>query len=142
MKQLIMGVLEDMSNDQINLASKTARETIANLIIATIRSKDKGWYLDCNHTKEQEEEDKKILDGLEFARTVAVARILMPCAHVRLSAGRAEFTDELQALCFVAGANSIFYGDTLLTTENPEREADQVLFSKLGLKPEPVQHLT
>ncbi len=87
-------------------------------------------------------EDKKILDGLEFARTVAVARILMPCAHVRLSAGRAEFTDELQALCFVAGANSIFYGDTLLTTENPEREADQVLFSKLGLKPEPVQHLT
>ena len=86
--------------------------------------------------------DKKTLDGLEFARTVAVARILMPCAHVRLSAGRAEFTDELQALCFVAGANSIFYGDTLLTTGNPERQADQVLFSKLGLKPEPVQHLT
>jgi len=63
MKQLIMGVLEDMSNDQINLASKTARETIANLIIATIRSKDKGWYLDCNHTKEQEEEDKKLLES-------------------------------------------------------------------------------
>ena len=58
-----MGVLEDMSNDQINLASKTARETIANLIIATIRSKDKGWYLDCNHTKEQEEEDKKLLES-------------------------------------------------------------------------------
>jgi hypothetical protein len=63
MKQLIMDVLEDMSNDQINLASETARETIANIILATIRSKDRGWYLDCNHTKEQEEEDKKILES-------------------------------------------------------------------------------
>ena len=58
-----MDVLEDMSNDQINLASETARETIANIILATIRSKDRGWYLDCNHTKEQEEEDKKILES-------------------------------------------------------------------------------
>ena len=76
------------------------------------------------------------LDGIEFVRTVAAARILMPRAHVRLSAGRSEFSDELQALCFAAGANSIFYGDTLLTTENPEQEADRSLFRKLGLKPE------
>jgi len=63
MKQLIMDVLKDMSNDQINLASETARETIANLIVATIRSKGKGWYLNLNHTEEQEEEDKKILES-------------------------------------------------------------------------------
>ena len=81
--------------------------------------------------------DAEDLDGLEFVRTVAVARILMPRAHVRLSAGRSDFTDELQALCFVAGANSIFYGDTLLTTENPDEAADRRLFRKLGLKPEP-----
>jgi len=63
MKQLIMGVLEDISNDQMNLVSNTVRETIANLIVATIRSKDKGWYLNCNHTKEQEEADKKIIES-------------------------------------------------------------------------------
>ena len=63
MKQLIMDVLDDMSNDQINLASETARETIANIIVATIRSKGKGWYLNLNHTKEQEEEDKKLLES-------------------------------------------------------------------------------
>ena len=80
--------------------------------------------------------DRTAFDGLEFVRTVAAARILMPCAHVRLSAGRTEFTDELQALCFAAGANSIFYGDVLLTTGNPGREADRTLFSKLGLAPE------
>ena len=80
--------------------------------------------------------DAADLDGLEFVRTVAAARILMPRAHVRLSAGRNEFSDELQALCFAAGANSIFYGDTLLTTENPEEAADRTLFRKLGLKPE------
>ena len=84
--------------------------------------------------------DKGSVDGLEFARTIGVARILMPRSHVRLSAGRGEFTDELQALCFAAGANSIFYGDILLTTENPEHEADQALFSKLGLKPEPAKN--
>jgi biotin synthase len=66
----------------------------------------------------------------------------MPRSHVRLSAGRGEFTDELQALCFAAGANSIFYGDILLTTENPEHEADQALFSKLGLKPEPAKNVS
>ena len=82
--------------------------------------------------------DADDLDGLEFARTVAAARILMPGAHVRLSAGRSGFTEELQALCFAAGANSIFYGETLLTTENPEEAADRALFRKLGLKPEPL----
>ena len=82
--------------------------------------------------------DADDMDGLEFARTVAAARILMPRAHVRLSAGRSEFTDELQALCFAAGANSIFYGDTLLTTGNPEEAADRALFSRLGLEPEPL----
>ena len=77
------------------------------------------------------------LDSLEFVRAVGVARILMPCAHVRLSAGRTDFSDELQAMCFVAGANSIFYGDQLLTTDNPECQTDHTLFRRLGLQPEP-----
>jgi biotin synthase len=79
------------------------------------------------------------LDPLEFVRTIAVARITMPGSHVRLSAGRRELGEAVQALCFLAGANSIFYGDTLLTTGNPDVEADQQLFAKLGLKPEPVK---
>ncbi len=66
-------------------------------------------------------------------RTIAVARILMPRAHVRLSAGREEMSDELQALCFLAGANSIFYGEKLLTTGNPDVERDRQLFARLGL---------
>jgi biotin synthase len=74
------------------------------------------------------------LDNLEFVRTVAVARILMPCSYVRLSAGRTDFTDEMQTLCFLAGANSIFYGEKLLTTGNPDTEADRALFARLGLK--------
>jgi biotin synthase len=77
------------------------------------------------------------LDPFEFVRTIAVARILMPRSHVRLSAGRGSFSDELQALCFLAGANSIFYGEKLLTTGNPDTEADQRLFARLGLAPEP-----
>jgi len=81
-------------------------------------------------------EHAESLDNFEFVRTVAVARILMPCAHVRLSAGRMNFSDELQALCFAAGANSIFYGEKLLTTDNPDSEADRALFSKLGMRPE------
>jgi len=76
------------------------------------------------------------LDPFEFVRTIAVARILMPTSHVRLSAGREAMSDELQALCFFAGANSIFYGEKLLTTENPEAEADQLLFARLGITPE------
>jgi biotin synthase len=73
------------------------------------------------------------LDPLEFVRTIAVARIAMPKAMVRLSAGRRELGDAVQALCFIAGANSIFYGDKLLTTGNPEAEADRALFASLGL---------
>lgn len=79
------------------------------------------------------------LDPLEFVRTVACARITMPRAHVRLSAGRRELGEAVQALCFLAGANSIFYGDKLLTTGNAEVEADRQLFAKLGLKPEPTE---
>jgi biotin synthase len=73
------------------------------------------------------------LDPFDFVRTIAVARILMPRCHVRLSAGRGEMSDELQALCFLAGANSIFYGDKLLTTGNPDTEHDQRLFQRLQI---------
>ncbi|HJU07548.1 MAG TPA: biotin synthase BioB [Rhodanobacteraceae bacterium] len=79
-----------------------------------------------------------LLDPLEFVRTIAVARIAMPKSVVRLSAGRAEMSDELQALCFFAGANSIFYGEKLLTTGNPDVGHDRELFERLGLKPMPV----
>jgi biotin synthase len=74
------------------------------------------------------------LDPLAFVRTIAVARVLMPASRVRLSAGRAEMSDEMQALCFVAGANSIFYGEKLLTTENPRAVRDRALFARLGLR--------
>jgi biotin synthase len=77
--------------------------------------------------------DVKPLDPIEFVRTIALARILMPKSHVRLSAGRSDMSDELQAMCFFAGANSIFVGDTLLTADNPEEDKDQVLFDKLGI---------
>jgi biotin synthase len=76
------------------------------------------------------------LDPFELVRTIAVARILMPQAYVRLSAGRRSLSDEAQALCFHAGANSIFYGDRLLTTENPDHEKDLALFDRLGLQAE------
>ena len=76
------------------------------------------------------------LDPLDFVRCIAVARILMPHSHVRLSAGRAEMSDEMQALCFLAGANSIFYGEKLLTTGNPDVERDRQLFARLGIRPE------
>ena len=79
-----------------------------------------------------------LLDPFEFVRTIAVARILMPRSVVRLSAGRAEMSDELQALCFFAGANSIFYGEKLLTTGNPDVEHDQALFVRLGIHPREV----
>jgi biotin synthase len=77
------------------------------------------------------------LDPLELIRTIAVARILMPRSHVRLSAGRSDMSDETQALAFFAGANSIFYGDRLLTTENPEQDHDRALFDRLGIRPAP-----
>lgn len=79
-------------------------------------------------------EQKLSFDNLEFIRTIAVARIMMPASHVRLSAGREQMSDEMQALCFFAGANSIFYGEKLLTTSNPVAEKDQQLFSRLGLE--------
>lgn len=75
------------------------------------------------------------LDPFEFVRTIAAARILMPTSWVRLSAGRQEMSDELQALCFLAGANSMFYGDRLLTTGNPDVARDEALFERLGLTP-------
>ena len=78
--------------------------------------------------------DTEALDPLEFVRTIAVARITMPRARVRLSAGRREMSDAVQALCFLAGANSIFYGDKLLTTGNPDWEADQRLLGTLGMR--------
>ena len=80
--------------------------------------------------------DSAALDPFDFVRTIAVARILMPRCHVRLSAGRSEMSDELQALCFLAGANSIFYGDKLLTTGNPDTAHDQNLFRRLKIAAE------
>ncbi len=78
------------------------------------------------------------IDSIEFVRSIAAARILMPRSQVRLSAGRHEMTDEMQAMCFFAGANSIFYGDKLLTTENCETNNDLALFARLGIKPSEV----
>ena len=74
------------------------------------------------------------IDGLDFVRTIAVARITMPKSMVRLSAGRNQMSDELQALCFLAGANSIFYGDKLLTTRNPDERHDKGLLDRLGMR--------
>jgi len=79
--------------------------------------------------------DAPEVDPFDFVRTCAVARVLMPRAHVRLSAGRESMSDELQALCFLAGANSIFYGERLLTTGNPDVARDRALFARLGLTP-------
>jgi biotin synthase len=80
-------------------------------------------------------ESAEKIDAIDFVRTIAVARIMMPKSFVRLSAGRTEMSDETQALCFFAGANSIFAGDTLLTAENPGEDCDSRLFAKLGIKP-------
>ncbi|MEW8692786.1 MAG: biotin synthase BioB [Candidatus Thiodiazotropha endolucinida] len=79
------------------------------------------------------------LDPFEFVRTIAVARLLMPHSYVRLSAGRTEMGDEMQALCFLAGANSIFYGERLLTTDNPEADRDMRLLRRLGMSTEQLQ---
>ena len=76
------------------------------------------------------------LDPLDFIRTIAVARIMMPASHVRLSAGREKMSDEMQSMAFFAGANSIFYGECLLTTPNPETHRDLQLFKRLGINPE------
>ena len=79
--------------------------------------------------------DTGTISSIEFVRTVCVARILMPRSFVRLSAGRTDMSDEAQALCYLAGANSIFSGERLLTTPNPENEEDKLLFDRLGIEP-------
>ena len=79
------------------------------------------------------------LDAIDFVRTIAVARIVMPRSMVRLSAGRESMSQETQALCFLAGANSIFYGEKLLTTPNPETDADKALFARLGMRSMPLK---
>lgn len=84
--------------------------------------------------------DAEPVDPLEFVRVVAVARIIMPASHVRLSAGRSEMSDEMQAMCFFAGANSIFYGEKLLTTANATENHDQQLFRRLGVNSLEVEH--
>ncbi len=81
-------------------------------------------------------QDAAPLDAFDFVRTIAVARIMMPRSHVRLSAGRTQMNEELQALCFFAGANSIFYGERLLTTANPQNDKDRRLFQRLGIRAE------
>jgi biotin synthase len=81
-------------------------------------------------------ENVEDLEPFDFIRTIAVARLLMPKSHVRLSAGRENMNEQMQALCFMAGANSIFYGEKLLTTANPKADADRQLFLKLGINPE------
>ena len=82
-------------------------------------------------------DDAAPLDPIDFVRTIAVAKIMMPASMIRLSAGREHMSDETQALCYLAGANSIFIGAKLLTTDNPEQEKDQRLFDALGIRPMP-----
>jgi cytochrome oxidase Cu insertion factor (SCO1/SenC/PrrC family) len=84
--------------------------------------------------KKSEVENQGDVDPFDFVRTIALARILMPKSYVRLSAGREQMSEELQALCFFSGANSIFYGEKLLTANNPVPEQDNLLFQKLGLE--------
>ena len=79
--------------------------------------------------------EAKPIEPIEFVRVIALARIMMPKSHVRLSAGRTAMTDEMQALCFFAGVNSIFVGDTLLTADNPGEDEDTLLFRRLGIEP-------
>ncbi len=87
-------------------------------------------------------ENAKAITPFEFIRMIAVARIMMPKSYVRLSAGRENMSDEMQAMCFFAGANSIFYGDKLLTTDNPETDKDKQLFFALGITPEGQNNLS
>ncbi|VEB06747.1 biotin synthase [Klebsiella pneumoniae] len=80
--------------------------------------------------------DNDDVDAFDFIRTIAIARIMMPTSYVRLSAGREQMNEQTQAMCFMAGANSIFYGCKLLTTPNPEEDKDLQLFRKLGINPQ------
>ena len=79
--------------------------------------------------------DAEAADPIEFVRIIAAARIMMPRSYIRLSAGRNDMSDEMQALCYLAGANSIFYGEKLLTTDNPQLNQDRQLLERLGIKP-------
>jgi len=79
-------------------------------------------------------EGQEEVDPFDFVKTIALARILMPKSYIRLSAGREQMSDEMQALCFLAGTNSIFYGEKLLTADNPIPENDRLLFKRLGLE--------
>ena len=86
--------------------------------------------------------DRPSVDTIEFVRMIATARILMPASKVRLSAGRLQMSREAQVLCFLAGANSVFYGEKLLTTGNPDVEADRALLRDAGLRPAPTATAT
>jgi len=121
----ILGMGED-SSDRIDMLLTLANmETHPESVPINMLVKVKGTPL----------EDSDSIESLDFIRTIALARILMPKSMVRLSAGREEMSDEMQAMCFFAGANSIFVGEELLTTKNPGRAHDDDLFEKLGLSP-------
>lgn len=83
--------------------------------------------------------DNEDVDAFDFIRTIAVARIMMPTSYVRLSAGRDHMNEQTQALCFMAGANSVFYGCKLLTASNPDENTDIALFKKLNINPERIE---
>ena len=117
----------ETQNDRVGLLTQ-----LANLPVQP-ESVPLNMLVKVNGTPLQDVED---LDHIDFVRCIAVARILMPKSHVRLSAGRESMSDEMQAMCFLAGANSIFYGECLLTTPNPEAHEDMKLFARLGIKPE------
>jgi biotin synthase len=122
----IVGMGED-ANDRVGLLQQLANlEQHPESVPINMLVKVAGTPL-----AEQEE-----LDAFDFIRTIGVARILMPGSHVRLSAGREQMNDQTQALAFFAGANSIFYGEKLLTTANPEENHDMQLFARLGIRPE------
>ena len=125
--------LKDAGLDYYNHNLDTAPENYHN-VIGTRRFDDRlSTLVKVEGTPMADAAD---LDWTEFVRTIAVARITMPKSYVRLSAGRQGMSEEMQAMCFMAGANSIFYGDKLLVTGNPEEDGDQLLMAKLDLEPE------
>jgi len=110
------------------ITTRTYRERLTTLD----HVRDAGIHVCCAGTPLS---DQTTLDPIEFVRTIAVARITMPCSVARISAGREDMSEETQALCFLAGANSIFYGPKLLTTPNPGRDRDRELMDRLGMTP-------
>jgi biotin synthase len=121
----IVGMGESVEDRASMLISLSSMPTHPQSVPINLLVKVKGTPLD----------DAKAVDIFDFVRTIAVARIMMPASHVRLSAGRESMNDEAQALCFLAGANSIFYGEKLLTTPNPAENKDKELFERLGIVP-------